>query len=72
MCEYEEECHYFANYLANRPDLIKFYKRHYCETYPLICARYIITREMGLVSVPDDLSPNTSYRHPSPSPEAIN
>jgi len=71
MCEYEEVCHYFENHLANRPKLIKFYKRHYCETYPLICARYIITREMGIETVPGDLSPNTSYKHYDPSLEAI-
>jgi len=57
-CEVLSSCPFFNEKMDDMPEHAELFKTLYCRKNNRICARYIVSSELGPDQVPSDLFPN--------------
>jgi hypothetical protein len=61
-CELLEKCLFFNDKLKNMPSASESLKSMYCKWNHSKCARFLVAKNLGVSSVPEDLFPGDSGR----------
>jgi len=61
-CELLDQCQFFNDRLAHRPEIVEVYREYYCMGGDPTCARYRIYATLGSEKIPADLFPHETQR----------
>ena len=57
-CKSLSGCIFFNDKMPNMPTTANLFKQEYCKTNFKACARFIVSKTLGKLSLPNDLFPN--------------
>ena len=61
-CECLPRCPFFNDKMVGLPATAELFKKQYCRSNYLTCARYMVFKALGRERVPADLFPNNEER----------
>lgn len=57
ICEYSSSCFFFTRKLVDMPHSADFFREKFCNGEFGTCARFKLSRSVGIENVPDSLPP---------------